>query len=80
MTKEEVVNKINVFLIEDFEIDENLLVPENKIVDDIGIDSLDIVDIVVRVNEIFGFKLEKSELTNVKTLEEFYNLVYSHVQ
>ncbi|MBP5412568.1 MAG: acyl carrier protein [Bacteroidales bacterium] len=80
MTKEEVVNKINAFLIEDFEIDENLLVPENKIVDDIGIDSLDIVDIVVRVNEIFGFKLEKSELTNVKTLEEFYNLVYSHVQ
>ncbi|MBO4582153.1 MAG: acyl carrier protein [Bacteroidales bacterium] len=80
MTKEEVVNKVNTFLIEDFEIDESLLVPENKIVDDIGIDSLDIVDIIVRVNEIFGFKLEKSELAKVKTLEEFYNLVYSHVE
>lgn len=79
MTKEEVIDIINKFLVEDFEIEESLLKPENMITTDIGIDSLDIVDIIVRVNEVFGFKLDKQELMNVKTLDDFYELIYSHV-
>ncbi len=79
MTKEEVISTINQFLVEDFEIDESRLKPENLITTDIGIDSLDIVDIIVRVNEVFGFKLDKNELVNVKTLGDFYELIYSHV-
>ncbi len=80
MTKEEVISTINQFLVEDFEIDESRLKPENLITTDIGIDSLDIVDIIVRVNEVFGFKLDKNELVNVKTLGDFYELIYSHVR
>lgn len=79
MTKEEVIDIINKFLVEDFEIEESLLKPENMITTDIGIDSLDIVDIIVRVNEVFGFKLDKQELMNVKTLDDFYELIYSYV-
>ena len=79
MTKEEVIDIINKFLVEDFEIEESLLKPENMITTDIGIDSLDIVDIIVRVNEVFGFKLDKQELMNVMTLGDFYELIYSHV-
>ena len=79
MTKEEVISTINQFLVEDFEIEESRLKPENLITTDIGIDSLDIVDIIVRVNEVFGFKLDKNELVNVKTLGDFYELIYSHV-
>lgn len=79
MTKEEVIKTVNDFLTEDFEIAANLLVPENDIRKDVGIDSLDIVDIIVRVNEIFGFKLDKNELKDVKTLGQFYDLIYSHL-
>ena len=46
---------------------------------EIGIDSLDMVDILVRVNEEFGFKLEKAELMTVKTLGDFYDLLMKHV-
>ena len=80
MTKQEVIDTINQFLVDDFEIAEDLLKPENRISTDIGIDSLDIVDIIVRVNEVFGFKLEKSELAKIKTLGEFHDLVYSYVR
>ena len=79
MDRKEVIEKVNRFLVEDFEIDSELLVETNTIKQDIGIDSLDMVDIIVRVNEEFGFKLEKQELATVKTLGEFYDLLLKHV-
>lgn len=79
MTREQVVEKVNQFLIDDFEIEESKL-GEDKLIDsEIGIDSLDMVDILVRVNEEFGFKLEKAELMTVKTLGDFYDLLMKHV-
>jgi len=79
MKREEIVEKVNRFLVEDFEINENQLGEDKLITTDIGIDSLDMVDIIVRVNEEFGFKLEKAELIEVKTLGDFYDLLLRHV-
>ena len=79
MTREEVVAKVNQFLVDDFEIEDTKLGVDNLITTEIGIDSLDMVDIIVRVNEEFGFKLEKAELMTVKTLGEFYDLLMKHV-
>lgn len=79
MKREEIVEKVNHFLVEDFEIDENQLGEDKLISTEIGIDSLDMVDIIVRVNEEFGFKLEKAELIQVKTLGDFYDLLLKHV-
>lgn len=79
MKREEVVAKVRQFLIEDFEISEELLCEDKLITKEIGIDSLDMVDIIVRVNEEFGFKLEKTELMEVRTLGDFYDLLMKHV-
>jgi len=79
MTKQEVIEKVNAFLVEDFEIEESVLLPENRIKEDVGIDSLDVVDVIVTVNNVFGVKLENKEFAAVKTLDEFYDLVLSHV-
>lgn len=79
MKREEIVEKVNHFLEEDFEIESSKLGEDKLITTDIGIDSLDMVDIIVRVNEEFGFKLEKSELMEVKTLGDFYDLLLKHV-
>lgn len=79
MNREQIAEKVNTFLVEDFEIEESLLQEENLIKEQIGIDSLDLVDIIVTVNDVFGFKLEKVELAAVKTLGQFYDLIASHV-
>lgn len=78
MTKEEVINLTNQFLAEDFEIEESVLQPEASIREDVGLDSLDMVDIIVSVNNVFGFKLTKQELGTVKTLDDFYELILAH--
>lgn len=79
MKREEVIATINKFLIEDFEIEEAQLAPEKLIVQELGIDSLDIIDIIVRVNEVIGIKLTKEDLLPVKTLGDFYELICSRV-
>ena len=79
MKKEEIIEKVNGFLIEELEIDEEKIRPEARLKEDIGIDSLDYVDIVVIVHRIFGFKIQSGELANVSTLNQFYDYVDSRV-
>lgn len=79
MTRVEIEEKVKNFLIEDLEIDEKNIFPEAKLKEDMGIDSLDYVDIVVIVDKNFGFKIKPQEMTDVKTLSQFYDYIESKV-
>ncbi len=80
MTRAEIDAKVKEFLIEDLEIDEEKIRPEGKLKDDIGIDSLDFVDIVVIVENKFGFKIKPEEMAGVTTLKEFCDYVERKVR
>lgn len=75
MTREEIEKITNDFLIEEIEIDENTLKPEALLKDDLGVDSLDFVDIVVIVERNFGFKIKAEEMSTVTTLGKFYDYI-----
>ena len=62
MKREEIDQKVKDFLVSDFEIDEALIKPEARLREDIGIDSLDFVDIIVIVDREFGFRIVPEEL------------------
>ena len=79
MTRTEIEEKVKDFLIEDLEIDEEKIYPEAKLKEDMGIDSLDFVDIVVLVDKNFGFKLKAEEMAGVDTLAKFYDYIQSKV-
>ena len=79
MTRQEVEEKVNDFLIEDLEIDEVKIAPEATLKGDLGIDSLDFVDIVVIVESNFGFKIKPEEMAGVATLKQFYDYIESKV-
>lgn len=75
MKREEVIQKVNDFLINEIEIDESKLNENARLKEDIGIDSLDFVDIVVIVEKHFGFKIKPEEMQDVKTLGQFYDYI-----
>ena len=75
MTRQTIIEKINDFLIEDFEVEEEELKPSANLKDTIGLDSLDFVDLVVAVESNFGVKLVGEDFVNVITLQDFYNLI-----
>lgn len=80
MTREEIEEKVNGFMIEELELEEEELVADALLKDDLGIDSLDYVDIVVIVDKIFGFKIKPEEMTDVKTLGQFCDYIESKVR
>lgn len=79
MSRQEIEEKVRGFLIEDLEIDEEKIVPEGKLKDDLGIDSLDFVDIVVIVEKKFGFKIKPEEMAGITTLAQFCDYIESKV-
>ena len=79
MTIQEIEEKVRNFLIEDLEIDEEKIADDAKLKDDMGIDSLDFVDIVVIVEKNFGFKIKPEEMAGVTTLRQFCDYIESKV-
>jgi acyl carrier protein len=80
MTRSEIEEKVNAFLVDDLEIEEENIYPESRLKEDMGIDSLDYVDIVVIVEKNFGYKITNpSEMTTVKTLSQFYDYIESKI-
>lgn len=75
MTRTVIEEKVKAFLIDDLEIDEDKISNDALLKDDMGIDSLDFVDIVVIVERNFGFKIVPEEMQNVKTLSQFCDYI-----
>lgn len=74
MNKTEIISKVNEFLVDEFEIEEDDLNAEATW-KEIGIDSLDFVDIVVVVENVFGLVIKGDDMVNVKTLGQFYDFI-----
>jgi len=77
MTRTEIEEKVKKFLIEDIEVEGSKIKPEAHLKDDLGIDSLDFVDIVVIVERNFGFKIKAEEMQGVTTLAQFCDYIES---
>ena len=75
MNREEIEAKVKEFMIEDLELDEEKIKPEARLKEDIGIDSLDFVDIVVIVEKKFGFKIKTEDMAKVKTFNDFCDYI-----
>ena len=71
MERTEIEDKVRNFLIEELEIEPKNIFPDAKLKDDMGIDSLDFVDIVVIVEKNFGFKIKAEEMAGVDTFSKF---------
>ena len=71
MERTEIEQKVRAYLIDDLEIDEDKVFPESRLKEDMGIDSLDYVDIVAVVLSTFGIKVNIEKMKAVKTLSQF---------
>ena len=75
MNREEIIETINNFLIEELEIDAERLKDDARWREHLKIDSLDFVDIAVIVEEHFKIKIKPEEMKNVKLLSQFYDYI-----
>ncbi|MFH2057502.1 MAG: acyl carrier protein [Pseudomonadota bacterium] len=72
---DKIIEIVNKMLEEEFEIDPDLLKPEALLYEDIGLDSLDAVDLIVMVDKQLGVRIEEDSARSIKTLEDVYNII-----
>ncbi|MFT3793728.1 phosphopantetheine-binding protein [Flavobacterium sp.] len=80
MNKEEIIEKINGFLVEEFETDADDIQPEANLKDTLGLDSLDYVDLVVSIESNFGVKLVEADFVGISTFQTFYDLIENKIK
>lgn len=75
MTREEIISTVKEFLSEEFEVEKSIIVPQANLKETLDLDSLDYVDLVVVIEENFGFKVTGEDFVGIVTFDDFYTLV-----
>jgi len=79
MSKEDIIKTINSLLSQEFEFEKTRLLPVTNLKNDLGLESLDFVDIAVLLKRTYGIKLKGKDVISIETLGDLYDLVYNRI-
>ena len=71
-TKALVAQKLN--------IDESEITPEKSLTNDLGADSLDVVEVSMMLEREFNVKFSEEDMANVKTVGDLYQLIEKYTK
>ncbi len=80
MEKQELIEKINSALADEFEVEESVITPDAPIKETLELDSLSLVDLVALIESNFGIKIEGTQVSSIKTFESLYDFVYERLK
>lgn len=76
MNDQEIIEAINAALVEEFELDIEEMIPEANLFLDLELDSLDMVDMVIVLEQTFKIKVrDEKAVRKIRTLEDLHNFV-----
>ena len=75
IAKEEIFDKLKELVVDQLGVEEDEVTMEATMQDDLGADSLDLVDLVMSVEEEFGVKVADEDLENIKTVGDIVNYI-----
>ena len=75
MDIKEIEEKVSAFLVDELEIDADKIAPDARLKEDLGVDSLEIVDVVVFVDQAFGFKMRPEDFKSLQTCSAFCQFI-----
>ena len=74
-----VLDKIKSILSAQFGIDEDQITENTDVVNDLGADSLDVVEMMMSVEDEFGLMIEDEEIAEMKTVGDVVNYIENHI-
>jgi acyl carrier protein len=80
MEQQEIIDRIKNFMVEDFEVDPATITPDADLKSTLDLDSLDYIDLVVVIEQNFGFKVKPEDFQTMTTMQDFYNYVSNRLQ
>jgi len=79
MKIEEIIEKVNEILVEEFEVDAEVIEAGKNLKQTLDLDSLDYVDLVVIIESNFGVKLVEADFMGMVTFQDFYNIINNKI-
>jgi acyl carrier protein len=76
MSKDELFTKIKEILVSDFEIEEDNIAPQAKLYEDLDLDSIDSVDMIVKMKEYVTGKIDPELFKNVRTVQDVVEILH----
>ena len=73
-----VLEKVKAILSEQFDVEEDSITAETTLADDLGADSLDVVDLLMSIEDEFEVEIPDEEVENIKTVGALVEYIESH--
>jgi len=80
MTREEVLQKIQDILTEEFEIERSAVVPGAKLYEDLELDSIDAVDLLVKMKGLIPGRIDPESFKKAVTIQDVVDILYPLIQ
>ncbi len=80
MSSEEVLEKVKGIIVEQLGVAENAVTMEASFIDDLGADSLDIVELIMALEEEFDIEIPDSDAEKVVTVEDVVEYIKENVK
>jgi len=80
VTRDDILQKIQEILTEEFEIEKDAAVPDAKLYQDLELDSIDTVDLLVKMKEFIPGKLQPESFKKAVTVQDVVDILYSLTQ
>ena len=69
-TRDEIIQELTKAFVELFEVNEADVTPEAHLGDDLGLDSIDAIDLIVRLQNFTGKKIQPERFKTIRTVED----------
>ena len=73
-----VFEKVKAILSEQFDVEEDTITNDTSITEDLGADSLDVVDLLMSIEDEFEIEVPDTEIENIKTVGELVKYIADH--
>lgn len=80
MEKNEILKKLQEALISEFGLDAEKVVPEARLYEDLGLDSIDAVDLIVKLKSMLPHNINPEVFKSVRTLQDVVDAIYNLIQ
>lgn len=80
MDKQVIFDKLKSALIEDFEMDESKVTPEARLYEDLELDSIDAVDLIVKLKSFLPTNIDPEVFKTVRTVQDVVDAIYNLIQ
>ena len=79
MTRDEIFGELRAAMVEMFELDPSDVSFASALGDDLDLDSIDAIDLIVKMEELVGRKLDQDSFKKVRTVGDIVDVVHAHL-